>query len=110
MLFDSRRPVVEHAVITPMVPTLCLKYDHLLLGLSPHRPGNAADAVAGLAAAGERHPVCAEGRVVIDHYGRGGEALGGIRAFGSPRSSGRAPPSRRCRAERSASDRKPERR
>src|SRR4051812_44372928 len=44
--------------------------DHLLLGHFPHRPGDAADAVAGLAAAGEGHPVGAEGRVVINHYGR----------------------------------------
>lgn len=41
--------------------------DHLLLGHIAHREGDAADAVTGLAAAGEGHPVGAEGGVVVDH-------------------------------------------
>ena len=53
--------------------------DHLLLGHFPHRPRDAADAVTGLAAAGERHPVRAEGCVVIDHYSRGGETFGRVK-------------------------------
>src|SRR5271165_5600346 len=54
------------------------EHDHLLFGHFPHRPWNSADAVTGLAAAGEGHPVGAEGRMVVDHHRRGGEMLGDI--------------------------------
>ena len=54
-----------------------LENDHLLGGHFLHRVGNAADAVAGLAAAGEGHPVGAEGGVIVDHDGGRIEALAG---------------------------------
>jgi hypothetical protein len=38
------------------------KHDHLVLGHFLHRPGNAADAVTRLPAAGKRHSISAEGR------------------------------------------------
>jgi hypothetical protein len=50
--------------------------DHLLLGHRAHGMGNAADAVAGLAPPGERHPAGPKGRVVVHHHRRAVEALG----------------------------------
>jgi hypothetical protein len=52
--------IVKPALTTPLS---CIDFVALLL---LHRPGNAADAVTGLATPGKGHPVSAEGRMVVD--------------------------------------------
>ena len=50
--------------------------EHLLFGHLVHCRADTADAVPGLAAPGERHPVSAESAVVVDHDRRGIQPLG----------------------------------
>ena len=50
--------------------------EHLLFGHLVHCRADTADAVPGLAAPGERHPVSAERGVVVDHDRRGIQPLG----------------------------------
>src|SRR5882724_1410223 len=50
--------------------------DHLLLTHFSHREWNAADAIARLPVASERHPVHPECRMVVDHDRRSCKPLG----------------------------------
>src|SRR5262245_45184673 len=54
---------------------LAPKHQHLVMRHLVHGPRDAADAVPGLLAAGERHPVTAERGVIVDQYGRGVQTL-----------------------------------